>query len=80
MVQPYSRLSKIPPVYITGIIFAIFVLLVHERTRSARNSNRSVMLKQSIEKIVLTKKTPSQVNIMRAIKQDEVFNLIICKV
>jgi hypothetical protein len=42
------------------------------------------MLKQSTEKIVLTKKTPSQINIMRAIKQDEVsfilFYFIICKV
>ncbi len=83
MVQPYLRLSKVQlPIYLTAI-FAVSTIVVYEGSAGSSSSNRSVVLKQSIEKIVLTKKTPSQVNIMTAIKQDEVqailLNLIICK-
>jgi hypothetical protein len=70
MIQPSSRLSRIQlPMYLMTIL-AVIALVIFERKSSS--SYRSVVLKQPRETIVLTKKNPRQVNIMRAIKQDEV--------
>jgi hypothetical protein len=59
--------------FITAISVAVILLAVHESSSSGILGNTApTILSQPTTKIVFSKKTPSQVQVMNSIKEDEV--------